>query len=952
MNGKSSSIAAKRSRVATTLDGATRAFLDATPDAALYIEPSGAVLAANEVAAVWYKVATPAELVGRNYYEFIPAEVAAYRREKVAEALASGAIVRFEDDHDDRIAQHSVMPVPDGNGLFQALALVSTDLTLQRRSDEELRREQQRQIFYLESLPGFVFLLSKDYTLRYANRYFRQKFGRQKHLKCYAAIMDRDTPCPVCPALRVFETNSSAEWEWEHKNGRTYQAYAHPMTDVDLAPVVMVLGIDITARKAAEVALQQAQRYQKAILDNIPDMVWLKNEKGEIAAANHAFKAICVPGDEGGASTENYSDWNVEAVDLFSKRDEDVQRTGQPMTAEELLSDKDGQYRWYETVRIPIFDAEGKYVGMTGIARDITERKRVVDRLMYSHSEMERHVRERTQALEQAIGQLKKEIEERKRTQKKLAQAKKKADAATRAKSVFLANMSHEVRTPLNVIMGMAALALSGRGGCDEKRVLEMIKQAGDSLLTVINDILDFSKIEARKLVLESIDFDLYQTLELTRTIHSFQAQKKGLSLTLNLDPAVPRYVCGDPSRLSQVLNNLLANAAKFTKQGGISIEVRPSEPSAKAKPGLYVRFVVRDTGIGIPRDKQTLIFRSFEQVDGSITREFGGTGLGLSICKRLTQMMGGRLDLESEPGRGSAFSFVIRLQKGDPTKVRSGVDDREGAVGGIGPLRILLAEDNALNRELATLFLEARGHSLICATNGREALEILARERVDLVLMDIQMPEMDGETATRAIRCSSALATATDVPIIAMTAHALTGDRERFLQQGMSGYVSKPINLDRLQAEMARVMVGRKVESESAVATVAAAPCVPGPGAALPLYPGQEGRAGAVEALQGNEKLLERLERVFMRDAPKDMELLRQSVASGEVGDTTLVAHRMKGAAATIGATATSVLSKELEFAGKHQETASFLVMLERLDTAVAFVLAALAERLGSPAA
>jgi PAS domain S-box-containing protein len=922
----------KRSHEATfpTACSATQAFLAATPDAALFIDMNGQIVAANAVACAWLQNGSNEELTGRSYYELLPKETAWSRREKIAEAMRGNGPLRFEDDCQGRVAQHSVMPLRIG-GELKGAAIVSTDLTLLRRSDEELRREQQRQIFYLESLPGFVFLLAPDYGLRYTNRSFRQLFGRHKNLTCFKTIQGCDEPCPVCPAMEVFRTRAPSEWEWRHNNGRIFQAYAYPMTDVDLTPVVMVLGIDITARKTAEDALRQAQRYQKAILDNIPDMVWLKNEHGRIVAANHAFTSVCLLSDEGQPLDDLSGPWSVEAADLFRKRDDEVHKTRRPMTAEELLSDKQGQYRWFETVRIPIFDADGKYIGMTGIARDITERKRVVDNLMYSHSEMERHVQERTQALERAVGLLRREIEERKRAETKLALAKKKAEVATVAKSYFLANMSHEIRTPLNVIIGMAALALSGVEGADKHRVLEMIKQSGDALLSVINDILDFSKIEARKLSLENIDFDLFQLLENTCTAHAIQAEKKGLRLRLDFDPLVPRYVKGDPARLGQIFNNLLANAVKFTKEGEITLEVKPQAPFSSSD--TRVSFCVRDTGVGVPKNKQKSIFRSFEQADGSITREFGGTGLGLSICRRLVRLMGGKLELKSQVGVGSAFFFTIPFAPGELGKIQSAPPNPSRNAAPQGPLVILLAEDNALNRELATLFLEDRGHRIVCASNGREALDILAKERVDLVLMDIQMPVMDGETATKAIRALTGAATPSTVPIIAMTAHALSGDRQRFLQQGMDGYVSKPIRLDQLQAEIERVACGKE-------ASASACPS-----------PESDGRAEALISLQGDEKLLQRLERVFLRDTPSDMEEIRKALENEDIGHVGLVAHRLKGAAATIGSTAARLAARDLELAAKDKKLETLAELFARLSERVGTTLDALNERLGPSA-
>jgi PAS domain S-box-containing protein len=540
------------------------------------------------------------------------------------------------------------------------------------------------------------------------------------------------------------------------------------------------IGRNITERKLAEEALRKSESFSSSIIQSSRDCIKVLDLEGRLRFMNQGGQILLGIDNLGLYLDQGYADlWDAVQRPRVERALERARR-GLTDTFQGEFPTVTGEPRWWDMVVSPIQDAEGRVEGLLVVSRDITEKKR---------------------------------------TEAELTRAKESAEAASRAKSQFLAVMSHEIRTPMNAIMGMTDLTLESDLTGQQREYLEMVRSSSAHLLTLINDILDLSRIESGKVAVLRRRFSLRESMaEIIRTF-THRAGEKGLDLIYRVDPEVPDDLVGDVGRLRQVIYNLVGNAIKFTPAGKVRVDISLAGADAD---GVDLRVRVADTGIGVSKEQQEEIFDPFIQADASISRPYEGAGLGLAISRSLVEMMGGDLSMESEPGAGSAFSFTLSLGRGEGRGMASGaagspagplLHDQPKVRGPAPPLKVLVVEDNPFNRKLISILLEKKGHSVTLAPDGWAALAALETAAYDLVLMDVQMPGMDGVETTAAIRERESNGEGR-LPIVAITAHAMAGDRERFLAAGMDGYLAKPITAEGLDRVVALVTGGPSEES------------------------------------------------------------------------------------------------------------------------------------------
>jgi len=642
---------------------------------------------------------------------------------------------------------------PMNNNDNKSVVIVLMDITDSKNKEIELANSRDYYQNMFEGFPTIVWKINKEGKIEYINKKFSDFFGilNQKELgfgwQCYVHPEDRDKykelhmesfkkRKPYNIEIRALCNSGNYKW---------IQSISRPVHNLDgKFDGFIGIGLDITDRKIAEAGLK---RYQ-ILSEKARDIILFMDIEGNIIDVNVSAKKSY------GYTYDEFIKLNIKDLLVDGEMSllelKHIYSEGSFLKASHLR--KDGSIFPIE-ISSQGADIEGKQI-IVSIIRDVTRRNIA---------------------------------------EKSLNEAKEAAIIANKAKSEFLANMSHEIRTPLNGIVGMVDLILLGELNIEQKEDLVIVKSCANQLLAVINDILDFSKMEAGKLVIDKVNFDIKSLVEQTIKSHLPQAINKGVELNYAFSLSTPQYLIGDPIRIQQILNNLIGNAIKFTGNGEIWVKVKKIHNENDL---IEIQFSVVDSGIGISEENMEIIFESFKQVDGSFTKKFGGTGLGLAISKQLSEMMGGKLWVESEQGVGSTFNFTLTFELGIKT------DDQQIHIAKVNkiykPCNILLAEDDKVNQMVTKRILMTQGYSVDTANNGVEAIEMFDKKSYDIILMDIQMPEMDGIEATRIIR-QKEIKKDKYIPIIAITAYALRGDREKFLSQGMDEYVAKPIKVEEL---------------------------------------------------------------------------------------------------------------------------------------------------------
>jgi two-component system sensor histidine kinase/response regulator len=701
----------------------------------------------------------------------------------------SSAILEFDLQQMDRfgIAQQSL---PEGSKvinirpsiydqysfLIPALATMLLSIVLglvtisalnirQRSGTEKKLKESERKYRDLEvQLPQTVFELDRLGNIVFINRFGCQVFGYTTEdlkagLNILQVVAEEDKEKINRDIKLAMQGNPQVrEYRLQKKDGSTFPAIAYSIPIVKEGRTVGLRGIflDISERKRTELALRESEETLHVFLNAIPEPALLLDAQMMILASNEAM-AISL----GRSVDELIGKYAFDFIPphIAKPRKAWVDKVFQ--SADPVCFEDSNAGLHFINYVSPILDESGKVSKVAIFAIDITERKR---------------------------------------SEEELKRAMEAAKAAVKAKSEFLANMSHEIRTPMNAVIGMTSLILETNLDQEQKECLETIRISGNALLAIINDILDFSRIDRGKIELECQPFHVQSCIEESLDLISNQASEKGLKLYYKPEGYIPETVVGDALRVRQVLINLLSNAVKFTEKGEIEVHALASELSDNS---YKIHFLVRDTGIGISQETLGRLFQPFSQADTSTSRKYGGTGLGLAISKRLVELMGGEIWAESGEGRGSTFHFTIRANacSGLPENVKPAAaqhyEPKEAR-----DLRILLAEDNPVNRRMAILMLRKLGYKVDSVANGLEVLQALERQKYDLILMDVQMPEIDGLEATREIRRRWP---SDSLRIVALTANAIAGDREKCLEAGMDDYLCKPINLEDLQATLER---------------------------------------------------------------------------------------------------------------------------------------------------
>ena len=888
-----------------------KAIADGSTDAIFAKDNDGRYLLCNQAAAD--AIGRPvAEIIGRDDRALFPSGPAAMLMANDARVRDDDTLRTFEEaiatPTGPLIFLATKGPLHDEAGAVIGMFGISRDITERERQHQALQESEATKRLLLESMVDGMFV-AQDHRFVFANAALPRMLGRDP--EGFAGLPFDAVVAPESLALwndrfeaRVGdgpEPEGHYEVQFLHADGATRLWVDLRASRFELGGRRAVLGLvtDITERRRAAQDLADAAELLQAIEDSVLDHMAVLDRDGRITAVNEAWRRFAR--DNGGADTPLGSgDVGRNYLDACGS-DATAREVAAGLRAvldgrsahfrHEYPCHGPGAVRWFQLNATPLRTQRG---GAVVVHTDITELRRANDELDRHRHRLQDLVDAHTLRLQEANAEL--------------LLSRDRAEAANRTKTAFLANMSHEIRTPMNAIVGLAHLLRRDAHDPVQVERLRKVSEAAAHLLQVINDILDLSKIEAGKLELEDTDFSLSAVLAGARALVAERAQARGLELALASD-GVPDALRGDPTRLAQALLNLLSNAVKFTDRGRVDVSVTEiGRESTPAGDRLHLRFAVRDTGIGIAADKLGALFSAFTQADTSTTRRFGGTGLGLAITQRLAAQMGGEVGVTSTPGVGSEFWFSARVGLGAPAPARLPAPPagdaetalRRRAVG----RRVLLVEDNPVNQDVARELLRIAGLQVAVASDGAEALAAVAREPHDLVLMDMQMPVMDGLEATRRLR---ALPACRRLPVIAMTANAFGEDRAACLAAGMDDHIAKPVDPSQLYTVLLRWL------PEAPPAPPAAGSDGAPADETVPPVPGLD-LAQALRFVGGRAAVLRRVLRQFADHYRDGLAGVREALAAGDNATAGRGAHSIKGAAASIAAERVPALADALE--------------------------------------